>query len=243
LSQQTPSLPQVGFDRFIALEWAVTALRVRAGSGSLDELNELLDRADLGKETRRKSLTALRRLWLQPYPELSDFAQRGADIFKSDPSVPATALTWGMAISSYPFFGKVAELIGRLSSLQGDCAVAEVRRRMSELYGERDSTQRTILRVIQSQADWGAIERTEKGKRLVKLAPTSVDNEALVAWLVEAMLRYAGKALPVSALPSQAVMYPFVFDHSLGYLISKSSNLLIHSQGPSSQLVSLQQNE
>lgn len=243
MSQQTKTLPKIGFDRFIALEWATVALRVRAGSGSLDELDEVLDQAGMGKEARRKSLTVLKRLWLQPYPELSDFAQRGADIFKSDPSAPAAALTWGMAISTYSFFGKTAELVGRLSSLQGDCAVAEVRRRMSELYGEREGTQRTTYRVIQSQADWGVIEHTEKGKRLVRLAPINITNEAAVAWLVEAMLRYAGKALPVSALSSQPVMYPFVFDHSLGYLISKSPYLVVHSQGPNSQFVSLQQNE
>jgi hypothetical protein len=51
---------------------------------------------------------------------------------------------------------------GRLSSLQGDCAAAEVHRRMSELYGEREGTYRMTNMVLQSQANWGAIERVEK---------------------------------------------------------------------------------
>lgn len=239
MNRQNTSAPKIGFDRFIALDWAAAALRVRAELGTINDLDELLDHAEMGKEARRKSLTVLKRLWLHPYPEFSDFAQRGVNIFKSDPSVSAAALAWGMAITTYPFFGKVAELIGRLSSLQGDCAVAEVRRRMSELYGEREGTQRTTYRVIQSQADWGAIERIEKGKRLVRMPQINVNNEEAVAWLIEALLRYVGKALPVSATSSQAVLYPFGFEQSLGYLISKSPNLSTHSQGPSTQFVTL----
>lgn len=243
MTDQKTSAPKIGFDRFIALEWAAAALRVRAGMGTIEDLDESLDQAGMGKEARRKSLTVLKRLWLQPYPEFSDFAERGVKIFKDDPSVPAAVLTWGMAITTYPFFGKVAELIGRLSALQGDCAVTEVRRRMSEIYGEREGTQRTTYRVIQTQADWGAVEHTEKGKRLVRLPQTSVNNEDAVAWLIEAVVRYVGKALPVSAISSQAVLYPFGFEQSLGYLISRSPNLAVHSQGPSSQYVTLPQND
>src|SRR5690606_3692732 len=133
-------------------------------------------------------------------------------------SVPIAALTWGMAIATYPFFGKVADLVGRLSALQGDCASAEVHRRMSEAYGEREGTYRMTNMVLQSQASWGAIERVEKGKRLVRMKPIVVSNEQAVAWLVEAALRYVGKVVSVSALSSQVVLYPFVLDQPLGYL-------------------------
>lgn len=60
-----------------------------------------------------------------------------------------------------------------------------------------------------------------------------------VAWLVEAVLRYAGKAVPVPALSSQAVLYPFVLDQPLGYLVSKSSNLEVGLAGAGSQFVRL----
>ena len=243
MTRQNTSVPKIGFDRFIALEWAAAALRIRAESGTIDDLNELLDAAEMGKEARKKTRTVLNRLWLQPRSELANFAQRGVDIFKSDPSVPISALTWGMAIASYPFFGKVAELAGRLSSLQGDCASAEVHRRMSEIYGEREGTLRMTNMVLQSQASWCAIERVGNGKRLIRMGLTSVSSDKTVAWLVEAVLRYAGKALPVSALSSQAVLYPFGFEQSLGYLISKSPNLAVHSQGSSSQYVALRQSD
>lgn len=233
------SPPRIGFDRFISLEWAAAALRVRADLGTLDDLNALLDAAELGVVARKNTRTVLNRLWLDPRPELADFAERGVAIFKADPGISISALTWGMAIASYPFFGKVAELVGRLSALQGDCAAAEVHRRMSEAYGEREGTYRTTNRVLQSQASWGAIERVEKGKRLVRLKPIVVSDVQTVEWLAEALLRYLGKAVSVSALSSQPALYPFVLDQPLGYLASKSPNLVVHSQGPNSQLVAL----
>jgi len=39
LNQKNPAIPQIGFDRFIWLDWAMTALNVRAGNASLDELD------------------------------------------------------------------------------------------------------------------------------------------------------------------------------------------------------------
>jgi hypothetical protein len=42
------AVPQIGFDRFIQLDWATAALKVRAGMAGLDELNALLDAAGLG---------------------------------------------------------------------------------------------------------------------------------------------------------------------------------------------------
>jgi hypothetical protein len=50
-----PTAPQIGFDRFIQLDWVAAALKVRAGMASLDELNELLDAAGLGVAARKNS--------------------------------------------------------------------------------------------------------------------------------------------------------------------------------------------
>ncbi len=234
-----PTAPQIGFDRFIQLDWVAAALKVRAGVASLDELNELLDAAGLGVAARKKTRTVLNRIWLEPRPELSDFASRGVEIYRTNPDLSVAALTWGMAIATYPFFGKVAELVGRLSSLQGDCAAAEVHRRMSELYGEREGTYRMTNMVVQSQANWGAIERVEKGKRLIRKAPIAVANDRAIAWLIEAALRYTGKAIPVATLQSTAVTYPFVLEQPLGYLASNTPLLEVRSEGSGHQFVAL----
>ena len=215
------------------------ALKVRAGSADLDELNALLDTAGLGVEARKKTRTVLNRLWLEPRAELVDFADRGVEVYKSQSDIPVAALCWGMAIAMYPFFGKVAELIGRLSAIQGDCSSAEVHRRMSETYGEREGTRRMTNMVIQSQASWGAVERVENGKRVIRLASTPIDNDLLTAWLLEAAVRYVDKPVSLSSLQSLPVLFPFTLTRPLSYVVSTSTNLALRSDGPSNQTVDL----
>ncbi len=231
--------PRIGFDRYIALEWATIALKVRAGTAKLEDLESLLDAAGLGAAARTKTRTVLKRLWLDPRVELVDFADRGAAIFKAHPDVPVTAMHWGMAVATYPFFGKVAELIGRLSGLQGDCASAEIHRRMSETYGEREGTYRMTNMVIQSQASWGVVERVEKGKRVLRLAPAVVENDDLTVWLIEAAVRNTGRPLAIPSLQSLPVLFPFNLTRPLAYLVSSNERLVVRAEGPGNEFVVL----
>lgn len=233
------SAPQIGFDRFIKLEWAAAALKVRAGIASLDELNDLLDGAGLGNEAKAKTRTKLNALWLNPRPDIADFANRGVEIFKKNNDTLIAALSWGMAISTYPFFGKLVEYIGRLTSIQGCCSSLELHRRMSETFGDREVTKRATQAAIQTQADWGALERADEGNRLTRQTPIILSNEQAVAWLVEAALRYSGKPAAIPTLNSIAVIYPFVLNQSFAYVVSNSSTLELRSEGSSDHIVSL----
>lgn len=235
-----PTAPRIGFDRFIDLRWIVAVMNVRTGAGSLDALNAAFDEARLSIAARKKVRTILNRLWLEPRPELEEFASRAIAIRKANPEIDVSAFAWGMAIATYPFFGKVAEFVGRLSALQGDCSAAEVHRRMSEIFGEREGTYRMTNMVLQSQANWGAIERVEKGKRLVRLAQKNLNDQDTVSWLIEAALRYQGRAMALATLQSTSVLYPFTFDQSLAYVVSKSSALELRVDGSSQQFVALQ---
>lgn len=232
--------PQIGFDRFIQLDWLSAALRVRAGTASLDELNALLDASGLGKEAKAKTRTKLNALSLEPRADLVDFIGRGVRLFADDNSPGDVApFAWGAAIATYPYFGKVAEFTGRLTSIQGDCSVGEIHRRMGEVYGDREITKRATQAVLQTQANWGAIERVEKRKRLVRLVARRLTNEEIVAWLIEAALRYQGKAMALATLQSTAVLFPFLLDQPLAIVVSNSKALALRAEGPNQQFVEL----
>ncbi len=194
-----------------------------------------------GKESSRKTFDILKRLWISPLTEHAEFVGRGVDLFKAHGQTALGPLNWGCALAIYPFFGCVSEITGRLITLQGDCSVKEVQRRIAEIFGDRDSVSRAVSRVLQSQENWGMIERVEKGKRLVRKPTTSLKNDMLIAWLVEAVLRYHRKAISLGSLQSLAVMYPFVLDQPLGYLISNSPMLDVRSEGSSNQFVVLRE--
>ena len=231
--------PQIGFDRFIHLDWAAAALRARAGVSSLDELTDLIDATHSGPAAKKKTRTVLNRLWLEPRPDLADFADRGVKIYREAPDTPIAALTWGMALANYPFFGKVTEIVGRLTTLQGDCASAEVHRRMAEIFGEREGTRRMTNMVLQSQASWGAIERVDKGKRIVRKPSIDLDASAVAAWLAEACVRYADRSLPVAGIGSSPIIYPFSLGGSSSYLLSKCRSLDMRVDGAGNQVVGM----
>lgn len=71
------------------------------------------------------------------------------------------------------------------------------------------------LTVIQSQTSWGAVERVERGKRVIRLAPTAIGNDELTAWMIEAAVHYAGKPVSVLSLQSLPVLFPFTLTRPL----------------------------
>ncbi|HGM6414359.1 TPA: hypothetical protein ACKP8A_000271 [Stenotrophomonas maltophilia] len=232
--------PTIGFDRYVQLEWLAIALRVRSGLSTEGELLESLSAAGLGKEAAVKTRTKLNALCLHSRAELDEFIDRGVETIGApvERHVLST-FAWGAAVATYPFFGKVAELTGRLTALQGDCSTAEIHRRMGEVYGDREVTKRATQATIQTQANWGAVQRVEKGKRVIRLPQASVDSNALTAWLIEAAVRYAGKPVAVASLQSLPVLFPFNLTRPLAYVVSNSPNLELRSEGPSNQVVAL----
>jgi len=235
------SAPRIGFDRFIQLEWVASVLEVRAGVASIDELNAQLEVSDLGKEARAKTRTKLNSFGLQPRAELADFIDRGLLLaHRNMQNDEILAYAWGVAVVTYPFFGRVAELVGRLTSIQGDCSISEIHRRMSEVYGDRAVTKRAVQAVLQSQANWGVLTRVEKGRRLNCLPSKSIDSDELTTWLIEGAVRYTNKPVSIPSLQSLPVLFPFTLTRPLAYVVSNSPNLSLRLEGPSNQLVALQ---
>ncbi len=234
-----PRAPEIGFDRFVQIDWIIIALRVRAGQCGLDDLNAGLEAAGLGAEARIKTRTKLNALVLEPRPDLADFIRRGAQLCSERDESDVLPFAWGAALATYPYFGRVSEFTGRLTALQGDCAASEIHRRISEIYGDREITKRATQAVLQSQANWGVVKRVERGKRLIRLPARGVANHEAIAWLIEAALRFQGRSMSLSTLQSAATLYPFVLDQSLAFVVSRSPSLELHTEGGGREYVAL----
>ena len=66
--------PQIGFDRFIQLDLAAAALRVRAGVSDIAQLTELSDATHAGAAAKQTTRTGLILLWVEPGADLAHFA-------------------------------------------------------------------------------------------------------------------------------------------------------------------------
>jgi hypothetical protein len=236
----TSELPAIAFDRFIRLDWIAEALKVRSGQIPPEQLEAFLDSAGLGQEARKKTRTKLKVLCLEPRSELKEFMDRGAKIALSASS-PNALLTfaWGAVITNYPFFARVTELIGRLTSIQGSCTPSEVHRRMSEIYGERHNVRVATQAVIQSLVDWTVVTRSRPNYHLTPVNPVTLSDHERILWLIEAMVRQAGKPIPLENINSSPLGFPFYFDAPISYLVSDCDHLELRLEGASKQFVAL----
>lgn len=232
------SAPKIGFDRYVDIDWCRASFDVATAKNLPEYLWDLVAETLPGKESQRKTIDILKRISTKPFPSKFDFIARGMLIYEQLGHPSVLPLAWGGAIASYPFFGKTAETTGRLLSLQGDCSIKEIQRRMAEAYGERNGIERAVARILQSQANWCVLER-ESTSRILKVEPRTIDNDALTSWLIEAAVLYAAKPVPVSRLQSLPVLFPFKLTRPLAYVVSSSANLILQSEGPSNQFVAL----
>ncbi len=237
----TTKVPLIGFDRYINFAWCRSALDAAAAQNPIEVVRSQIAEKLPGIESQRKTLDILKRLSTKPFGHLADFIHRGGGIYKRLGYEAVLPLVWGGAVASYPFFGKTSETAGRLLSLQGDCSIKEIQRRMAEQYGDRSGIERAVTRVLQSQASWEALQRDETAKRVIKQQAVSIDDDELTAWLIEAAVRYADKPVSVPNLQSLPVLFPFKLTRPLAYVVSNSANLMLRSEGPSNQFVALRQ--
>lgn len=233
--KMTFTTPRIGFDRFIKAAWVDCAFDVRRERLEAAELDLLLDKANLGAAARKKTLTVLKRLWLHPNPALDDLV--GRCIASATDRQNLVPFHWVMAVSAYPFFGKVSELVGKLTALQGDCTSAELHRRMSEIYGEREGTYRMTNMVLQTQAEWGTIRRV--GKRLERSDPLRIAHNDVAALLAEAAIRHQAKPISASSIFSVPVLYPFKVTTRTAQIASRSTGLELRANSRGEPCVAL----
>jgi len=207
----------VGFDRDIRLAWLdATAEGVIQGLG-VPELRSRLD-AVLASEvpgegvhsSRGKTETVLLRIWQNTPPQLQPFRQEAIEYFPHAVPTDRLAIHWGMTMVAYPFFADMAATIGRLATLQGTVARRQIRRRISEVWGERTTIERAWPRAIATLLNWRVIVRTEE-RDVYRLAePVAVADQRIQRWLVEAHYLARGNgSIPFVDLVHGPALFPF----------------------------------
>lgn len=219
----------LGFDWKVKLAWLDdTAAQVARGSGPR-ELRGYLDQylrreaeIELSPTARSKAITVLSHLWCDVPEHTTSFRDRALDLLHEVPPNQRVAIHWSMATATYPFFTDVIAVVGRMLALQGEADLASVRRRVSELWGERSTVSRAVGVVIGSVRDWGILESTGKG-RSVATEPLQVPPR-VAQCLLEGFL-LSGRVLSVSVHDAiqHPAMFPFAMQLDLGELRSTST--------------------
>lgn len=248
MAKSTP----IGFNQRVQLEWLNEAAELVMSGKNTEEIraalyNLLADKlsvnnskpADSGSN-RGKTVSILSQIWVTPPSPLGGLHQDGLKLLNRLPNPERLPVHWGMSMAVYPFFGQVAETLGRLLRLQDTVNIAQIQRRMREQLGESETVSRATHRVIRSFVDWGVLaESKQRGIYRATSSLTLTDSEVL-AWLFEAVLVATdAKTSMLKVLTDAPSLYPFKFANPATLRLETNPRLEFFYQGLDQKLVSL----
>jgi len=240
---------EIGMSQRVRLEWFEhTAQLVLAGLGRTEieaELKALLqNKLSVGgsavRGNREKVITILVRAWVDIDDDLGPLRTDGLHLIRDLGSPEHLAVHWGMVMAAYPFWGVVAETVGRLLRLQGTVGAAEVQRRVRELRGERETVARAARRVLRAFNDWGVLLDSPRKGAYHAAAPLVIGDRRLAAFLVEAWLRGTRAASArLATIVNSPAHFPFVLEPGLIVRGSRHPRLELHRHALDEEVVIL----
>ena len=210
---------QIGFSQRIHLDWLeYTANLVLAGN-SREEIvaalgERLKEKLSVGNQPERgnrdKAITILTKVWVTVPRELRSLRDEGLGHLQCPGPSDRMLVHWCMCMAVYPFFGTVADAVGRLLRLQGNAGAAQVQRRLRERFGERETVARAARRTLRAYIDWGVLVETHEKGLYRGTAKRVIDDTPLAVWAIKAALFASGdNPRSASALLCGSHLFPF----------------------------------
>jgi len=129
---------------------------------------------------------------------------------KTTDSSTRIALQWAMLGAVYPFWLADAASAGRLLRLQKTITVAQIRRRLSETYGDRELVARATRTVLRSYVDWGVLDGGDTKGTYSAAASIEIEDLRLLSLLAEALLHSSrNSTMPIQELTTHPSLFPF----------------------------------
>ena len=210
---------QIGFSQRIHLDWLeYTANLVLTGNPREEIVAALTERLkeklSVGNQPERgnrdKAITILTKVWVTVPRDLQSLRDEGLDHIRCRDPSDRLLVHWCMCMAVYPFFGTVADAVGRLLRLQGTAGAAQVQRRLRERFGERETVARAARRILRAYIDWGVLLETGEKGLYRGAAKRAVDDRSLAVWAIKARLFAAGdNPRSASALLRGPHLFPF----------------------------------
>lgn len=214
------SAADVRFSQRIRLEWLDYAANLSLAGCPKDEmaakLNERLYEtlsvgSDSPRGSRAKTIAILTGVWAHRSDRLQLLRGDGLALLRRLPEADRMLVHWCMCMATYPFFGTVAGIVGRLVRLQGTVAAVQAQRRIRERLGERQTVSRAARRLLRTFVDWGALMDTADNGVYRAAAARRVSDAALVLWAIKAMLTSEEDRLRTTASLLQGPqLFPFL---------------------------------
>ena len=114
-----------------------------------------------------------------------------------------------MAAGTHPFFLDVATQVGKLIKLNGLANRSQIKRRMTEAWGDRSTLERTIQHVLRSLTQWGLLRAGHEHGSLIGPAQRIYLGDEVSQLLVHSVLLGQGNGLHLPQLIAHPALFPF----------------------------------
>ena len=208
----------IGFDRPLRRDWldflAASLAESADGVAALLATRQLVSQtvADPGHPhgAAGKTLTVLRRIWVEVPPERSDLRDRAAAAVAASGPDDRLAIHWAMCELAYPFYLDAAATLGRLFDVQETATLGMVRARLAERWGSRGTLPQATQRLLKMWATWGVLVNTPNPGEYERSRPSSI-HSSTTALVAEARLRATPTgSIDLDTLQRTSDLFPFV---------------------------------
>jgi hypothetical protein len=184
--------------------------RNQIAGAMLTFLSDKVEVSGAVRGTREKMVTILLRTWVTVPQKLVPFRNDALKLLETAPAQGHLAVHWAMTMAAYPFWGSVADVVGRLLRLQEQFTAAQAQRRFREKLGERETVARAARRVLRCFVDWHVVRDGRRKGTYVSTPQVPVTDPRLVSLLVEAQLRASGDTQQdFGVLSGSPSLFPF----------------------------------
>lgn len=180
-------MKRIGFDKAIKLEWMdelAFTFEKKDQDKVLSHVRKIIAKEIEGKESQRKHLTVLKRIWFKIPKSQENLRDRAIKLAVNGESKERLVVYWGMSLLAFPFFRDTATIVGNLTRLQNDFTLKQVRQRIVEEWGDRTTIEFAIPRLLKSFLEWGVLEKETTGKYKAS-SKIDIGSKNLLLWLIE----------------------------------------------------------
>jgi hypothetical protein len=176
-----------------------------------------------GVRTRTIAVNMLMNIWIKPPEKLIPLRDDLINLLQERKDL-ALMVHWAMISCVYPFWFNIAQITGKLFSLQGRITKQQIMIRLKEQYGDKSTVERCARYAIRSFVSWGILTAISPTGIYDQSSPMAIDHPRLASLFIEAEL-YAlpDHRGPLSLLVNNPALFPFRLPRLSGDSISKNN--------------------
>lgn len=205
----------VVFARPIRQEWLDKTVEMLLNSQNRDEIKKSLNvyLANYIKSSTniRKTREILMNIWVDIDDNNRAFRDKSLEVYKNSIQSDRLAIHWAMLLLAFPIFRDLCTIIGKLTDMQEEITLSQIKRRIFEIWGERSTLIYSVPKNIKTLRDCGVLEQVKTG--VYKVVKHEIKNKDVSCLLLYAVFKTSDKLYhSFSHIDKLKELFPFIIE-------------------------------